>query len=93
MKYHPKSNSRCRRIKDLICSNLLRQYRNGIPLETQQYENNGHPLSDRLIIYKEEGLMARQSIPIEGPDGQRAKVVAHIGQSSSLGVSILHGYS
>jgi len=90
--FHPNSNSRYRRVKSLICSKLLHQYRNGLP-PTQQYDNNGHPLSDILRIYTEDELIARPAITINGPYGQNCKVVAHVGQSSPKGLSILLSHS
>jgi len=93
--FHPNSNSKYRGVKNLICNNLLRKYRHGIPPETQHYEHDGHPLSDRFLIFTEDGLALnnKKAIPIKGPNNERAKVVAHFGQSSSMGAYIIQGYS
>ena len=91
--FHRNSNSRYRCTKNLICNILLRRYRHGIPPEIQQYENNGHPLSTELKIYTENGSITIPAFPIKKPNGEKARVVAHLGQSSVLGVNILHAYS
>jgi len=46
-----------------------------------------------LRIYTEDELIARPAIAIKGIDGQKGKVVAHVGQSSPKALSILLGYS
>jgi len=91
--FHPNSNSKYRGVKNLICNNLLRKYRHGIPPETQHYEDNGYPLSTELKIYTENGSITIPAFPIKKPNGEKARVVAHLGQSSVLGVNILHAYS
>jgi hypothetical protein len=82
-----------RQERKLTARRLTLEYLNGTTLETQGFGNDGHPLSDILTIYREDGLTPSQAIPIKGKEGERAKVVAHTGQSSSMGVYIIQGYS
>ena len=93
MKYHPNSNSRRRFINTLCCRSSLNHYLHGVPPETQEYDNNGHLLSDYLTLYRENGLTVLPTVQTKNHNGRKGKIVAHLGQKSNTGFSLLMFYS
>ena len=62
--FHPNSNKRNRLRERLRCSNLLHQYRHGLPPEAQT-NNNGHKPYELKIVRPNGEIVSIKPIPID----------------------------
>jgi len=84
--YHPNSNKRYRQRLKQVCQRLLRNYPKIIQPEQEIDHHVSHPLSNVLVLYRNDGNISTLTFPFKVGNG---KVVAYKGHLTPTTLCLL----